>query len=137
MYVKNWISFYGEHDFDLSIDKSNNKNVILIHGETSNGKTSLTSAIQWVISGNIKVERKIGNNIAKLSRKLMMFDMPKWKGSLLNWESYREGNYDLAVSIKFSHLQKNYSATRVLFPTNHSKFSTMEDEISSRFLLVL
>ena len=52
-------------------------------------KNLLTSALRWVISGDIRIEKKIGGTISKLPRKLMMFNMPKWKGSLLNWEAYQ------------------------------------------------
>ena len=47
--VNNWMSFYGEHTIDLSIRDGKNGNVILIHGETGKGKTSVMSAIRWVV----------------------------------------------------------------------------------------
>ena len=68
MELHNWISF-SETMLSISQWDGSNGNVILIHGETSKGKTSLTSALRWVISGDLRIERKVGGNTAKLPRK--------------------------------------------------------------------
>ena len=134
--LNNWISFFGEHSIDLSIDDGSNGNVILIHGETSKGKTSLTSALRWVISGDIKMERKVGAHTAKLPRRLMMFDMPKWKGSLLNWECYNQGIYNLNVSIEFVHDETKYLLSRTLKPADSTKFDASDDKVESSLSLI-
>ena len=86
--LSNWMSFNGEHTIDLSISDGSKGNVILIHGETGKGKTSLMSALRWVVTGEVRMLKKRANAQAKIIRRLMMFEEPKWKGSLLNWDAY-------------------------------------------------
>ena len=135
MELHNWISFFGDHVIDFSVGDGSNGNVILIHGETSKGKTSLTSALRWVISGDIRIEKKIGGTISKLPRKLMMFNMPKWKGSLLNWEAYHNGNFKTEISVKFSQGDQNFFLQRSLYASNPTMYSELNQEVEKSLRL--
>ena len=108
--MNNWVSFYGQHTLNFEGDKD--KNVTVIHGTTGIGKTSITSAFQWVISGETHEYTQVGTIRTRIIRKMIMFDKPKMKGSLLNLEAYDEGKWDLSVSINFNHHNEIFELTR-------------------------
>ena len=133
--VNNWMSFYGEHTIDLSIRDGKNGNVILIHGETGKGKTSVMSAIRWVVTGTVRMLKTRGGHQAKIIRHLMMFEEPNWKGSLLNWDAYDSKTAGINVTINFRHDGNQYMASRGLWAKNPEDFDSMGDEVDASFTL--
>jgi DNA sulfur modification protein DndD len=122
--MKNWASFYGQHTIDLTGGKK--QNVTIIHGTTGIGKTSITSAFQWVISGETHEYTQVDTIRTRIIRKMIMFDKPKKKGSLLNLEAFEEGKWDLSVSINFNHQNETFELTR-RSRVHGNKFKSDED----------
>ena len=78
--MKNWASFYGQHTIDLTGGKK--QNVTIIHGTTGIGKTSITSAFQWVISGETHEYTQVDTIRTRIIRKMIMFDIWIWHVAL-------------------------------------------------------
>ncbi len=97
--LKNFRQYYGEQEIEFSID--NNRNVTVIYGKNGAGKTSLFTAINWVLYGNdIKIDGKIVNKKA--------IEEAKDKG-----EKYVEAEVTLIFSNESEDNQsKNYQITR-------------------------
>ena len=49
-------------------------------------KTSITSAVQWLISGVTKMTKKVGDVRTSIIRKPVMWSERNFKGSLMNLE---------------------------------------------------
>lgn len=114
--LENWSSFYGSHSIDLSIDIGKGKNVILFHGETGSGKTSITSAVQWLISGVTKMTKKVGDVRTSIIRKPVMWSERNFKGSLMNLEAFNQGAAKFRVEIEFMSDDNLYTVSRTCVP---------------------
>jgi len=118
IWLMNWSSFYGEQCIDLSIDSKSGANVILFHGETGSGKTSITSGIQWAVSGITKMTKKVGDVRTSIIRKPIMWKERNHKGSLMNLEAFEEGVAEFGVRIEFTHEKQTFRISRTCKPTN-------------------
>ena len=118
IWLTNWSSFYGEQCIDLSIDSKSGANVILFHGETGSGKTSITSGIQWGVSGITRMTKKVGEVRTSIIRKPVMWGERNQKGSLLNLEAFEEGAVEFGVRIEFTHKKQTFRITRTCKPTS-------------------
>tara|TARA_B110000008_G_scaffold272044_1_gene304260 strand:+ start:2076 stop:4073 length:1998 start_codon:yes stop_codon:yes gene_type:complete len=92
--LKNWIA-YQEADINFSTKK--NKNITLIRGNNKGGKTTIMRAIRWALYGNT------GD-----------IDIYKKPLDILNRDSYKNGSFDLKVSLVIGRGKSDIKITRSL-----------------------
>lgn len=93
--LKNFRQYYGEQELEFSIDPE--KNITLIYGKNGAGKTSLFTALNWVLYGfeEVKIDGKIVN-----------------KKAIEEAKSKEKYFVQSEVVLTFSHLGRNYQIKR-------------------------
>jgi len=112
--LKNWASYKGMHEFDFS--SKSNRNGYAIFGENSRGKTSFTDAIQWAMYGEAFTKGIMGSDGKEVRKRRPLVSARQEDNPLLNVDSFREGQFDLMVRIRFDHKGKSWTLARVVAP---------------------
>ena len=112
--LKNWASYKGMHEFDFS--SKSNRNGYAIFGENSRGKTSFTDAIQWAMYGEAFTKGVMGSDGKEVRERRPLVSARQEDNPLLNVDSYRDGQFDLMVRIRFDHKGKSWTLARVVAP---------------------
>ena len=112
--LKNWASYKGMHEFDFS--SKSNRNGYAIFGENSRGKTSFTDAIQWAMYGEAFTKGVMGSDGKEVRERRPLVSARQEDNPLLNVDSYRAGQFDLMVRIRFDHKGKSWTLARVVAP---------------------
>jgi len=92
--LENFGPYYGSHELDLGV--SNEKSVVLIHGENMRGKTSIVNAIRWCLYGTTKDR----------------YDRPIPSHRFISYDAIDAGDYHMAVEMRFDHNSKPYQLER-------------------------
>jgi len=93
--LKNFMPFYGDgHEIKFPTDEY--KNILLVHGYNTYGKTSLLRSLRWALYGHVS---------DKFDREISYLD-------LLNRTSAKEGNYKFEVVLDFQANDSVYKITR-------------------------
>jgi len=93
--LTNFMPFYGDfHQIDFPTDA--HRNILLIHGSNTYGKTSILRAIRWVLYGRA---------FDKNNKQLGYLD-------LLNYTAANDANYEFQVIIEFEANNHLYKITR-------------------------
>jgi len=94
--LKNWIAY---QDAEINFSTNRNKNITLIRGNNKGGKTAILRSIRWALYGNT------GD-----------IDIYKKPLDLLNRVSYKEGIFDMQVSLVISNGKSDIKIIRSLKP---------------------
>lgn len=94
--IDNFRQFSGKHTMVLDVQASENKNVIVIHGENGSGKTTLLNAFKWCFYGQTDFD----SQTEKLLNERSVASTPP--GSRI----------EMAVKVEFEHEGLRHSARR-------------------------
>ncbi len=101
--VKNFRTFYGEHEINLAPVGQNKFTVIF--GENMSGKTSLFLAINWCL-----YEKALG----RLGELIRVFSPgTNANNYLINVNALDAGDYEVSVCMKYSHNGRKYDLRRM------------------------
>ena len=92
---ENFRQFYGKQEIDL--DVTNDKNIIVVHGENGSGKTTILEGFSWCLYGKLDLIQK--DNI--LNEKIF-FDLDNGNSA------------EVRVSLFFNDRHKEYTVTRFI-----------------------
>jgi DNA sulfur modification protein DndD len=87
---------YKGNGHEINFPTDSHRNILLIHGSNTYGKTSILRGIRWGLYGKVYDKRNHQYNYL----------------DLLNWTSADENNYEFEVQIKFEDNRNTYVLTR-------------------------
>ena len=117
--LRNWIAY---QEADISFSTKKNKNITLIRGNNKGGKTTIMRAIRWALYGNT------GD-----------IDIYKKPLDILNRDSYKNGSFDLQVSLVIGRGKSDKSdikITRSLQPKKGIANKPKNNEFSESFSVI-
>ena len=89
---------YKGNDHHIIFPTDSHRNILLIHGSNTYGKTSILRGIKWGLYGRV---------FDKRNHQFLFTD-------LLNWTAYDEKDFEMEVAIRFEANNNNYILTRHL-----------------------
>ena len=101
--IKNFMPYKGEVVVKFP---QGDKNILLLYGQNTYGKTSFINAIKWCLYGKA---------YTKSNKQYAYKD-------LLNWSCYDEGNYTFEVSLQFEDEGNNFTLIRKVEKNNEIDF---------------
>jgi len=115
--LKNWIAY---QEAEINFSTKNTKNITLIRGNNKGGKTAILRAIRWALYGNT------GD-----------VDIYKKPLDLLNRVSYKEGSFDMQVSLVIGNGKSDIKIIRSLKPKKGIANKPNNSDFSESFSVVV
>lgn len=112
--LKNFMPYKGEQN--VSFPQHETKNVMLLLGDNMRGKTSFLNAIRWCLYGIA-----VGRHLRFIHR-----------ANLVNIEAATEGDWSMAVVLKFSDEGRDYEIRRSIDKKSHVSVPRQDADFEER-----
>ncbi len=110
---------YKGNGHEINFPTDSHRNILLIHGSNTYGKTSILRGIRWGLYGKVSDKRNHQYNYL----------------DLLNWTSADESNYEFEVLIKFEDNGNTYVLTRNVSKKTNIDIPKSDNDFTTKVFL--